>query len=98
MTATTKPLTIVELRAENTKRLRAVTIRPEANGLVVLSGRNGAGKSSVLDAIAMALGGRGEVPAEPEKAAPKTEPVVEPDYGDIPFALLISTALLGLML
>lgn len=60
------PLQIVELRASNVKRLVAVTIRPDEHGnLVVLSGANGAGKSSVLDAIAMALGGADQIPAEP---------------------------------
>lgn len=47
---------IVELRAENVKRLRAVEIRPDGE-LVVIGGRNAQGKSSVLDAIWLALGG-----------------------------------------
>jgi recombinational DNA repair ATPase RecF len=38
------------------KRLRAVTIRPDGS-LVQISGRNAQGKTSVLDAIEMALGG-----------------------------------------
>lgn len=47
---------IISLRAENVKRLRAVEITPDGN-TVVISGRNGQGKSSVLDAIWMALAG-----------------------------------------
>lgn len=47
---------IVELRAERFKRLSAVEISP-AGDVVIISGRNGAGKSSVLDAIWLALGG-----------------------------------------
>ena len=47
---------IITLRAENVKRLRAVEITPEGD-VVVISGRNAQGKSSVLDAIWMALGG-----------------------------------------
>lgn len=47
---------IVELRAENVKRLRAVEIRPDGT-LQVVGGRNAQGKSSVLDAIWLALGG-----------------------------------------
>lgn len=47
---------IIRLEAENFKRLKAVEITPDGN-LVVISGKNGAGKSSVLDAITAALGG-----------------------------------------
>lgn len=47
---------IISLRAENVKRLRAVEITPEGNS-VVIAGRNAQGKSSVLDAIWMALAG-----------------------------------------
>lgn len=47
---------IVELRAENVKRIKAVAIRPDGD-VVVLSGKNSQGKSSVLDSIWYALGG-----------------------------------------
>ena len=48
---------ITRLEIENTKRIRAVTLEPAENGLTVIGGRNGQGKTSVLDAIAWALGG-----------------------------------------
>jgi len=47
---------IIKLEATNFKRLRAVEITPTGD-LVVISGRNGQGKTSVLDAITAALGG-----------------------------------------
>lgn len=59
-----KPLRIVRLEAENVKRLVAVSITPEGH-LVVVGGKNGAGKSSTLDAIAYALGGKDLMPAKP---------------------------------
>lgn len=52
-----KHLRIVKLEAANVKRLVAVEIAPDGN-LIVIGGKNGAGKSSVLDSIAYALGGR----------------------------------------
>lgn len=47
---------IISLTAENVKRLKAVHIEPDGT-LQVVSGRNAQGKSSVLDAIWLALGG-----------------------------------------
>lgn len=47
---------IISLQAENVKRLKAVQITPEGN-TVVIAGKNGQGKTSVLDAIWYALGG-----------------------------------------
>lgn len=55
---------IVELRVENVKRLHAVTIRPDGN-VVQITGKNGAGKTCVLDAIAYALGGKKAQPRKP---------------------------------
>lgn len=48
---------INRLEAENVKRIKAVKVEPTANGLTVIGGKNGQGKTSVLDAIAWALGG-----------------------------------------
>ncbi|MFD5599880.1 AAA family ATPase [Leucobacter sp. NPDC058333] len=49
---------IVELSIENFKRIRAISIEPDDSSAVVISGRNAQGKTSVLDAIWAALGGR----------------------------------------
>jgi hypothetical protein len=48
---------IFELRAENVKNIKVVEIRP-GDGAVILEGKNGAGKSAILDAIFMAMTGK----------------------------------------
>ena len=45
------------LELENVKRIKAVKLEPTKNGLTVIGGKNNQGKTSVLDAIAWALGG-----------------------------------------
>jgi len=55
---------IIALEARNVKRLKAVQITPTGD-LVVIGGDNAAGKSSVLDGIAMALGGKSLMCPEP---------------------------------
>lgn len=48
---------ITAFEAENVKRIKAVQLRPDETGLTLIGGRNNQGKTSVLDAIAWALGG-----------------------------------------
>lgn len=55
---------ILELHAENIKRISVVNITPTGD-LVEISGGNDQGKTSVLDAIEMALAGADAVPAVP---------------------------------
>lgn len=57
---------INKLEIENVKRVKAVSIEPTAQGLTILGGNNNQGKTSVLDAIAWALGGN---KYKPSKAA-----------------------------
>jgi len=59
------PVHIIGLTVENVKRVQAVTLEPTANGLTVIGGRNGQGKTSVLDAIMWALGGDRFKPSSP---------------------------------
>lgn len=47
---------IIELRAENIKRLKAVIIRPQGD-VIQITGSNASGKTSVLDSIWLALSG-----------------------------------------
>lgn len=45
------------LEIENVKRVRGAVLTPDAQGLTIIGGKNNQGKTSVLDAIAWALGG-----------------------------------------
>lgn len=58
---------ISSLELENVKRIRAVQIVPTSTGLTVIGGNNGQGKTSVLDAIAWALGGDQYRPSAPTR-------------------------------
>lgn len=62
-----EPVKISSLELENVKRIRAVQIVPTKDGLTVIGGRNGQGKTSVLDAIAWALGGKKMQPDNPNR-------------------------------
>lgn len=78
-------LRVVKLEVENFRRIRAVDISPDPN-VVVLTGANAQGKSSVIDAIWGALGG-----GDAMKAMGTTEPIrhgedeamVRVDLGDL---------------
>lgn len=48
---------ITMLELANVKRIKALRLEPSPNGLTIIGGKNGQGKTSVLDAIAYALGG-----------------------------------------
>lgn len=49
---------IIRLESTNYKRLKAVEIVPDPDGnLVIVAGKNGQGKTSILDSITAALGG-----------------------------------------
>lgn len=55
---------IISLQAENIKKLRAVEIKP-SGALVQITGKNGQGKSSVLDAIWWAICGAEHIQSVP---------------------------------
>lgn len=60
-------ITISTLELENVKRIKAVSMTPSATGLTVIGGKNNQGKTSVLDAIAWALGGNKFRPSDPAR-------------------------------
>ena len=65
---------INSLELENVKRVKAVKLEPTKNGLTVVGGKNNQGKTSVLDAIAWALGGAKYKPSQPQREGSLVEP------------------------
>jgi len=71
---------VINLRAENFRILKAVDITP-GDGPVVIGGRNDQGKTSVMDAIWVALKGRAVAPPVPIRAG-EEECIIRLDIGD----------------
>ena len=65
---------INSLELENVKRVKAVKLEPTKNGLTVVGGKNNQGKTSVLDAIAWALGGAKYKPSQAQREGSLVEP------------------------
>lgn len=72
---------IIALQSENVKKLIAVEIRPEGN-LVEITGKNGQGKTSVLDSIWWGLAGNSVVQSNPIRKG-ETEAKIRIDLGEI---------------
>lgn len=72
---------IVSLQAENVKRLVAVEITPDGN-LVQITGKNGQGKTSVLDSIWWALAGATHIQAAPIRKG-SAEARIRLDLGEL---------------
>lgn len=70
-------LKINNLEIENVKRVKAVRLEPTPNGLTVIGGKNGQGKTSVLDAIAWALGGDKFRPSTPDRDGSMVPPALK---------------------
>ena len=68
---------VTELRAENIKRVKAVQLSPAPTGLTVIGGNNNQGKTSVLDAIAWALGGDRFRPSQPQRVGSVIPPNIQ---------------------
>lgn len=68
---------ITSFEAENVKRIKAVQLTPTENGLTVIGGRNSQGKTSVLDAIAWALGGNRMKPSKPHRDGSVQDPEIK---------------------
>lgn len=71
---------IIKLTASNIKKLKQVDIEPDQN-LVLVTGKNRNGKTSLLDCILYALGGKSAIPDKPIRDGEKFG-FVDLDLGD----------------
>jgi hypothetical protein len=72
---------LIELRAENFKKLSAISISP-TGGLFEIAGANEQGKSSVLDAFMAAIGGPTYFPPEPIRRG-EEQSLLQVNLGDL---------------
>jgi DNA repair exonuclease SbcCD ATPase subunit len=73
-------LKIIKLVANNIKKLKAIEITPKGD-VVVITGKNGQGKTNVLEAIWYALAGSKNIPTEPIRKG-EEEGDIELDLGE----------------
>ncbi len=71
---------ILSLHSENIKKLKVIDITPTDNAIII-GGKNGNGKSSILDSICMALGGKKLIPEKPMREG-ETTARIDIDLGD----------------
>ena len=72
---------IISLSASNVKKLSAVEIVPKSN-LVQITGKNGQGKSSILDSIWWALGGTKNIQSQPVRNG-EEQAIIRLDLGSL---------------
>lgn len=68
---------ITSLKLENLKRVKALYLTPTPEGLTVIGGRNGQGKTSVLDGILWACGGGKYAPTSPQRDGALSPPAID---------------------
>ena len=74
-------LKIAHLHAENFKKLKVIEVTPDGN-VIEIAGNNGEGKTSLLDAIWVALKGRAVAPPQPIRQG-EEEAYIELDLGKL---------------
>lgn len=72
---------IIALQAENIKKLVAIEIKPDGN-MVQITGKNGQGKTSVLDSIWWALAGTANIQSDPIRHG-QSQARIRLDLGEI---------------
>lgn len=72
---------VVRLHAVNIKKIKEADIEPHGN-LILISGKNGQGKSSLLDCLLYALAGKREIPGMPVRQGQESGKI-ELDLGEL---------------
>ena len=73
---------IINLKAENVKKIKAIDITP-TDSTIIITGKNGQGKSSILDSILFALGGKDALKNTPKPVRDgEDHATVEIDLGE----------------
>jgi hypothetical protein len=71
---------IIAMQVENVKRIKLVRFRPKGS-TVIFAGKNGSGKTSMLDAYDFAIRGTTKIPSQPIRKGARTA-TVQIDFGD----------------
>ena len=74
-------LRVLALQTENVKRISLVRVRPKKN-MVIVSGENGSGKTSLLDSLAYAIMGERGMPSQPIRKGQQSARI-QVDLGDL---------------
>ena len=69
-------LRIASVQIENVKSVKAFHLEPSPLGLTIVGGKNGQGKTSVLDSIAWVLGGKKMEPSKAHRAGAMSDPAI----------------------
>ena len=69
-------LRIASVQIENVKSVKAFHLEPSPLGLTIVGGKNGQGKTSVLDSIAWVLGGAKKQPSQPHRNGAMSDPAI----------------------
>lgn len=72
---------VVKLKAVNIKKIKEIEIEPKGN-LILISGKNGQGKTSMMDCLLYALAGKREIPVKPIREG-QDKGEITLDLGDI---------------
>tara|TARA_R110002074_G_scaffold105742_4_gene228402 strand:+ start:32 stop:1390 length:1359 start_codon:yes stop_codon:yes gene_type:complete len=72
-----KPVKINSLEIENVKRVQLVSFAISPDGLTLIGGNNGEGKTSILDSIAFALGGNSKKPSNIKREGSVAPPKIK---------------------